>query len=99
MLNPFLTNKSLSGMEKKVKTAAASKNFNIVGYIVFLIAGIYFSFIAVDKSTGPMFLFLAFIFDPYDQTVSFYKRKPLEQATLYAHLILAFAAAIYVFVI
>lgn len=86
-------------MEKNEKAVSPSRNFNIVGYVVFLIAGIYFSFIAVDKSSGPMFLFLAFIFDPYDQTISFYKRKPLEQATLYAHLILAFAAAIYVFVI
>jgi hypothetical protein len=72
-------------MEMKINR---STNYNLIAYIVFLCAGIYFSFIASSIESGPMFICLAFIFDPFDQKTSFYKRPIWQQIIFYSHFIL-----------
>lgn len=83
------------------KTAAtpkpASQRWNIVGYLAFTIAGLYFSFLSNDASQGPMFLCLAFVFDPYDRSVKWGDRPMWVRALLLVHCIVAIVALVHMF--
>jgi hypothetical protein len=65
-------------------------NFNILGYVAFVIAGLYFSISNPSDSNGPMFLMLAFIFDPFDVKVKWSDRKNWQKGLLITHLIVSF---------
>jgi hypothetical protein len=71
------------------------KNYNLLGYVVFIAAGIYFTFFSSNMSNGPLFLWLAFIFDPFDQKQAFYKRPRWQQIIFYCHVVLAIFGFIY----
>lgn len=71
-------------------------NWSRVGYIAFTIAGILFTFWGSDPTQGPMFLALALIFDPYDQSVKWNERPRWTKVLLIAHLGLAAALLGYV---
>ncbi len=73
-----------------------SANWNRVGYIAFTIAGILFTFWGSDRTQGPMFMALALIFDPYDQSVKWNERPRWTKVLLIAHLGLAAALLGYV---
>jgi hypothetical protein len=71
-------------------------NWNRVGYIAFTLAGILFTFWGSDRTQGPMFLALALVFDPYDQTVPWNERPRWMKLLLIGHLGLAAALLGYV---
>jgi hypothetical protein len=70
---------------------------NILGYLVFTLAGLYFAFLSNDPSQGPLFLGLALVFDPYDQAVKWSERPFWVRALLLAHCIVAIIALIHMF--
>ncbi len=70
---------------KEVKT----HNYNIVGYVAFVAAGLYFSISNPSDSNGPMFLMLAFIFDPFDVKIKWIDRKNWQKGLLISHLVVA----------
>jgi hypothetical protein len=71
-------------------------NLNRWGYAAFTLAGILFSFWSSDPTQGPMFMALALIFDPYEQTVPWNERPRWVKVMLYAHLGVAAALLGYV---
>jgi hypothetical protein len=71
-------------------------NWNRVGYIAFTIAGILFAFWGSDRTQGPMFLALALVFEPYDQSVPWQERPRWVKLLLIGHLGLAAALLGYV---
>lgn len=71
-------------------------NLNRWGYAAFTLAGIFFSFWGSDATQGPMFMGLALIFDPYDQTVKWSERPRWIKILLIAHLGVAAALLGYV---
>jgi len=86
-------------MEEEVKINKKSESYNSIGYWAFVVAGVFFTFFATDDFTGPMFLCLAFIFDPFDANVPFGKRKKWQQIWLISHVIVALSAIIWTFVV
>jgi hypothetical protein len=70
--------------------------WNRFGYIAFTLAGILFTFWGSDRTQGPMFMALALIFDPYDQSAKWNERPRWMKALLIGHLGLAAALLGYV---
>jgi hypothetical protein len=70
--------------------------WNRVGYIAFTVAGIIFTFWGSDRTQGPLFMALALIFDPYDQSVKWNERPRWMKGLLIVHLGLAAAMLGYV---
>lgn len=84
-------------MDKSAPTAKPlPANWNRMGYIVFTLAGIGFTFWGGDPTQGPMFMALALVFDPYDQSVPWNERPRWLKALLMGHLGLAAALLGYV---
>jgi hypothetical protein len=84
-------------MDKSAPTAKPLPvNWNRVGYIVFTLAGIGFTFWGSDRTQGPMFMALALVFDPYDPSVPWNERPRWMKALLIGHLGLAAALLGYV---
>ncbi len=77
-------------------TKPAPANWNRVGYIAFTLAGIAFTFWGSDRTQGPMFMALALVFDPYDQSVPWNERPRWMKLLLIGHLGLAAALLGYV---
>jgi hypothetical protein len=78
------------------KKEQAGTGWNKWGYGVFTLAGILFTFFGSDASQGPMFMALALIFDPFDQSQQWNERPRWQRAWLIAHLGLSAAALGYV---
>jgi hypothetical protein len=74
-----------------------SQPANILGYIAFTLAGLYFAFLSNDPSQGPLFLGLALVFDPYDQSVKWSERPYWVRTLLLAHCIVAIIALVHLF--
>jgi hypothetical protein len=74
----------------------ASTKWNKWGYGVFTLAGIVFTFVGSDATQGPMFMALALVFDPFDQSQPWKERPRWQRAWLIAHLGLSAAALGYV---
>jgi len=71
--------------------------YNILGYAAFSLAGLYFAFLSNDPSQGPMFLGLALIFDPYDQSVKWGERPLWVRSLLVVHCTVAIISLIHLF--
>lgn len=65
--------------ETEVVNPANSSFFNRLAYAIMLTVGLFF-FMFKDYSQATIFIGLALIFDPFDQTVSF-KNRPFWQKT------------------
>lgn len=74
-----------------------SQPANIIGYLAFTLAGLYFAFLSNDPSQGPIFLCLALVFDPYDQAVKWSERPLGVRALLVIHCIVAIISLIHLF--
>ncbi len=74
----------------EAKTKPAAKNINKPGYIIFLLAGMYFMF-TKDFSQAVIFWGLALVFDPFNPATPFTKRPFYQQAWLIVHLSITFA--------
>lgn len=74
----------------------AGTTWNKWGYGVFTLAGIVFTFVGSDATQGPMFMALALVFDPFDQSQPWKERPRWQRAWLIAHLGLSAAALGYV---
>lgn len=74
-----------------------SQRWNIVGYLAFTIAGLLFTVWGSDSTQGPMFMALALIFDPYDQSVKWGDRPWWVRAWLLVHCIVAIVAFVHMF--
>ena len=68
---------------------AKSIFFKRLAYIAMLIVGIIFLFLK-DWSQGTVFISLALVFNPFDQTINFYQRPLFQKIWLIAHAITAF---------
>jgi len=68
---------------------AKSIFFNRMAYVVMLLVGIIFLFLK-DLSQGTVFISLALVFDPFDQTINFYQQPLFQKIWLIAHAITAF---------
>lgn len=74
-------------MDKAERTAKPlPANWNRVGYLVFTLAGILFTFWGSDRTQGPMFMALALIIDPYDQSVPWNESPVRSKGLPSAHL-------------
>lgn len=62
-------------MQPETKSNQPARNINKPGYIVFLLAGIYFM-IRKDFSQAATFWCLALVFDPFDLKIAF-KERPV----------------------
>jgi len=80
-------------MEKQFTTGKNSHNFNKVGYITFIVAGIIFMFLK-DWSNVIIFIGLALVFDPFDTKVPFPKRPLWQRLLLLGHLVIVLSAVI-----
>jgi hypothetical protein len=71
------------------KPRTLSSNFYRLGYIAFVLAGIYFA--SKGKyADAAMYGGLALVFDPFDTTVPFNKRALYQKGILLVHLALTF---------
>ncbi len=77
-------------MQTETKTNQPARNINKPGYIVFLLAGIYFM-IRKDFSQAATFWCLALVFDPFDIKIAFKERPVYQQLWLYVHCAIALA--------
>ena len=75
---------------------SGSAGWNRIAYITFVLAGILFTLWGSDRTQGPVFLALAFIFDPYDASVAWTDRPRWVKLLLFTHLGLAAASLGYV---
>lgn len=71
-------------MEAPVKTKSQNTRFQKTGYVVFVLAGIYF-LIRKDYSNAVIFFGLAPIFDPFDVKTPFTKRPLYQKIWLVVH--------------
>lgn len=64
--------------------------FNKWAYGAFVILGLYFFIIRGAASDGVMYLGIALVFDPFDQSVTWQARPFYQKAWLIAHLLMVF---------
>lgn len=74
-------------------TEKNSFNFNKVGYVSFIIAGLVFMFLK-DWSNVIIFIGLALVFDPFDTKISFPQRPLWQKIILLAHLVIVLTAVL-----
>jgi asparagine N-glycosylation enzyme membrane subunit Stt3 len=65
---------------------AKSIFFNRMAYVVMLLVGIIFLFLK-DWSQGTVFISLALVFNPFDQSITFNQRPLFQKIWLIAHAI------------
>lgn len=68
---------------------------NILGYLAFTLAGLYFAFLSNAPSQGPLFLCLAMVFDPYDPLVKWAERPLWVRGLLLVHCTVAILAFVW----
>lgn len=76
--------------ETNVKTPKTIPGpFNKMIYAAFTLLGLFFFIVKGSVSEGLMYIGLALVFDPFDQTVTWKQRPFYQKAWLIAHLMLA----------
>jgi hypothetical protein len=80
-------------METGTKSKPAARNINKPGYILFLLAAIYYM-IQRDFSAASGFMGSALIFDPFNILIPFNKRPVYQQLWLLVHLSITLALVV-----
>ncbi len=79
-------------------TQKKARNFNKLGYAVFTVAGIFFTFLSNSPDQGPMFLMLALVCDPFEAAGKWADRQWWQRGILVMHMALAFFTIYWVFI-